>query len=992
MLKKKILPGLLAGTLALVSSVSNVLAYDSVTDTVPNTFTQAGKTFYDIENGKVNGRLDTDDTYALMKKTLTSKIDPSVASPLQGWAALAYGIIGSNPSSYASYGDEDRFGQDKSYDIFKKRFTQNVQEDKGYYGNLYELLSDTTSHYQTTNDGVNDSKWRQDINTYSTGLQSAQNLNQVQEAAFRALADLNGDRNATAKDFKEHHEIKAMSDTAPQDGKESTGTPALYTFVATRDRQGCTYAYDYNLIGLAFYDFSLQPLEGDNGSAVQTALDGMTLEEAIEKVKQGSNIKGFNYTDNPTAQKSIDEKYNYSGSPVTVEKTLGSSESSKASYSESMGKDFKVSSEVHWDFQLHWGTDAANGCWMQTGFKLGAEEITKMAKSEDHSVSKDTSESSKQTITIPAHTMLAIESSRSEKSAREEYNRPVFVSYKVAVFSMNGRYYDDNAAVLSFSTMGYQQRSFFAEIGSSKFGNGAWSNLQARAVDHKNDIGYDRTTGVTRLIGNKHGAGYPEYDWDEPYVDHLDWNAIANNIEDLKPVVYHKTTWTRGREEYFKYYLDYDHALKALTYYLPYSLTGGSLMCDVKATKVAIKEFLPIKTLTHVNLVDPSQEKQTLLQGESFKLSNLNLKGVDEDQISFYGFNANRGQWKLVDARGNVLTSSDLGTITTNTNGTTVFTASTNAEGTAYVKYFVNENAYKLSDKSMVLPEKVVTPTITINVENAASSFEGNIEVPQAMTIEYNKGKPVNLNKLKGLDAYVFDSKGNQLDVPVTWYVKEKGCTMANNRITFNEDGTYHIRARYGNVYSDWTLVTAVETDKELEPDTPDPVVPDPVTPVPDTPDPVTPTPDTPDPIIPNPVPDKELTYADALHILMKFVDRYYVGDNKPEILTATDDIYEWADEEGLLRSMHINTKYCPASEREERLNSTIPVNDFALLMYRAAYITGVNPGGGIAMDFPRPAVDGAACKWASYAGLDISNPEADMYEQAAADFLAKFD
>ncbi|MCF0260712.1 MAG: hypothetical protein HUJ54_12710, partial [Erysipelotrichaceae bacterium] len=782
MFKKRIIPGFLAGALALSCSISNVLAYDSVSPTVKKWFRQDGMNFYDIEDGKVTGRLDLDDTFGLMKKTILSQDTAAAPTLLQCWASIANGIIASNPSSYFSYGDEDGFGEGKSFDLYKMRFTHDVQNGKGYYGNLYKLLSNPESTYQTTNDGANSSRWRQDINTYSSGLQSAQNLAQVQEAAFRALADLNGSRNAKAEDFKEKNEIKAMSDTAPKDGKQGSGTPALYTFVATRDRQGATFAYDYNLIGLAFYDFTLQPLTGDNGTAVKTALDGLTMAQAAEQVQKGGTIKGFKYTDNPTAAKSVDEKYNYSDAAITVEKTLGTSGSTKASYSESTGHDFKISNEVKTNFQYNWGVDMANRCVIDIGYAFGHEDLTKMAKSEDHSVSKDFNESSKQTIVIPAHTMLAIESSSSEKSVTEEYSRPVAISYKTAVFSMNGRYYDDNAAVLSFSTVGYQQRSFFAEIGSSKYSQAAWSNLKARAVDHVGDCGFDKATGITRQIGLKHGSGYYKYDWDHPRTDSLDWNDIQSKMEQLRP----------ADDLTNDYVLDFAAAKKYLVDLLPFSLSGGSLLCDSRTTKVAIKEFLPIKTLARVTLGNSGQENMTLTPGETVKLSSLNLAGTDPDGVSFHGFDPAKGQWKLTDEQGNVLNASDLGNIAVNANGDTVFTAGRSRLGTVYVKYFVNENAYKLADQSMVNPRTVKTPMIAIKIDSPESRFGGTIEVPEQIELEFEQGVPIDLTSVNGLNAYVFDENENQLEVQPAWYRREYDCFILNNQMYIGKQGTFH--------------------------------------------------------------------------------------------------------------------------------------------------------------------------------------------------------
>jgi LPXTG-motif cell wall-anchored protein len=75
-------------------------------------------------------------------------------------------------------------------------------------------------------------------------------------------------------------------------------------------------------------------------------------------------------------------------------------------------------------------------------------------------------------------------------------------------------------------------------------------------------------------------------------------------------------------------------------------------------------------------------------------------------------------------------------------------------------------------------------------------------------------------NEHKGhsrLDAAAYDKTGAEINVPLTWEAQETdGITMTEDgKVSFTKPGTYHVRAKSGEYFSDWYEIIAAEKSEE---------------------------------------------------------------------------------------------------------------------------------------------------------------------------------
>lgn len=659
------------------------------------TRTEGGYTtnYYDIYEGQKEGRGTSYDMEALMQKALyETKVKGTDYTPAEYWAAFANGVFASNPESYYSYGG-------KSY---KKRFTQDVNKGDGY-GNLQKALSSLEGSRQYTGKGKAKTC---DINTLISGRRTATNLNDVQEAAYRSLVEVKPGKIKTS-DFRKFGSIKTMADD------DSNGT-VMYNMLTTRDREGKTFRYTYNCLGIAYSDFSITPItaqynedEGNSTGATTALKDYETLDAARTAAKAGKEIAGFktSASDKGTVSSFTNESTEYVSQDITVEISKAEELTSEISHS----KQVSFSSTQSVNFSFGKDTDIFR---VEGGFSFTEGELWEDGVSESNTTSHSESQGGKQTVPLPGHTGVVQSMYNTSYIDTVNYDCPVEISYTVTIFSYNGCYYDDNAATTYFTSTGYSQSAFISQFKDAN------ENLRQRM---NKDAGYDETHGLTKGIKVKHGSMYQRdnYDWDNPWVSHLDYNNIKNSINDIAT--------SDGFND-----LTYEKVTNGLTNNRAISLEGGTLTRTGKGVQGNVGAILPLYTLKQVKLKNTEDSTQTIALTKKLNVSALELTGIDEQNGDFYKFNADKGSWVLVDEVGEKITSSDVISLKENANGDYIVTGL--AEGTAYVKYVVEDQAYplfstNLSEKTYVKSSDVKkTPIITIEVKKDAAQSEEQTE------------------------------------------------------------------------------------------------------------------------------------------------------------------------------------------------------------------------------------------------------------------------
>ena len=670
-------------------------------------------TYYDIYGGQTEGRKDVDDLNVLMEDTLyNSKVIGTNYTPAQYWAAFANGVYASNQESYYSFNNRP----------YKDRFMNDVNGDRGY-GNLYEALSSLTGKTQATG---KDAK-KCDIRTISTGKRTAKNLNQVQEDAFSLLVEVKPGRIKTS-DFRKHASLKAM-----EEDKNSDGT-VMYNLMATRDRHGSTSRYIYNCFGIAYSDFSITPVSAEYNEAEKKSTgatpalrDEDTLDEALDKVKSGETIYGFSVKENASSH--VASFKNESTQPATQQISTQTSISEKLSSTVSENKQVSFSQSENAKISL--GSNQAF-FHFETGITFTESELWGKGTSRTNETTKTESNTVTDTIQLPEHTGVTHSIMTTNYVYSMVYDCPVAISYTVTIFSYNGCYYDDAIGTASFVTAGYSQSAFMTQFVNAN------ENLRNRM---NNDPGYDESHGITRGIKVKHGDSSQSYNWDNPWIKHLDYSAISDAMKEIGI--------TPG----------YIETTIALTEKAAMSITGGTLKREGEGKLGIIGSVLPLYTLQRVKLSNANDSSQSVAPEGKLNLSTLKMSGVDVKGGAFYGFNEDRGSWILTDKDGNKLDTSDVIKLEEDPNDNFVVTGL--KEGTAYVKYVVDAEAYQLHSDSgdvvYVKPSDVTkTPLITINVkvgadledESDETSTEEQTEEPDETSTEEQTEENVDIPEI----------------------------------------------------------------------------------------------------------------------------------------------------------------------------------------------------------------------------------------------------
>lgn len=768
-MKRKITAVILILALLLTPSFSFALDTQDSDGERFKEFSQDGVTYYDIYNGQTKDRPEVDDMDALIEQTLYGKKDGQKYSAAEYWATLATSIFASNPSSWRMNGKDGDHGADKNYQDFQDRLSLDPAEGKDDYGNVQKWLSSKSGKEVSTE---NKSKYRKcDINMKASGMMTAKNLSQVEDMAFEYLVDVNPGRIKTSH-FDSYNSLQGMNE-------DSTDGDVIYHLMAMRDRDGGTFYYEYNCFGIAFYDFNVQPFTGKEGEGLTTALSEYdNLDEAIDTELSGDDITGF--VSEGSSKTHIDRVRNTAAEEVTKHMDVNWSQEESLSSEVSHVEETAFSQGQSASFTF--GKDTAF-FHAETGFSFTEEELFQDGISSSNSTSKQDGGSSGQDVPIPAHTALEQIVINDDSSSSAKYDCPAMVTYKVAIFSYNGCYYDDNAGTTYFNTAGYEQRSFMTEFGNDADGTGAVENLRERMAK---DAGYDASHGLTRGIRQRH-ASDNDATWDNPWVSYLDYGAMAD-----------------AANNYLHYSPAHSDTTEFLSCFQPMSITGGLLKRAGSGSDSIIGEAVPIYPLRSVTLLKSQRDEVTLKEHEDLHLKNIRLEAWDSKDIAFYGFVPTTGYWTLVNKSGDQIEDSDVISLKQNKNGDYVVKAK--SPGRAYIQYFIPEDTYRYvnqEDQEIYIdPSDVDTPVMTITVKKdddvpTEIVTSGNVELYYDAPENSKEKVKIDLESVDGLEAVVYNQKGDVMDAEVSWEpaADTDGINIKDNVMTVNKDGTYKLRA-----------------------------------------------------------------------------------------------------------------------------------------------------------------------------------------------------
>ncbi len=593
------------------------LAYNPVGDVVDFTVTDAdgnpGMTYYDILNGATTGRGDLDEELLFYLNGIKNRDN------LLNWSNLGYEIL-RNGGGETAYWDHDGKGFDGEFDVG---------------GDYMDLIA----------------RW-------GSSLKIANSFSDVEFAARKRVSDyfVHNDKREVGTS-----EIEGI----PEWEEDDDARVIFYTDAFTADNDaGQRY---YNYFGLAFYDFQLA-LIADEDLHYSTAADGYeNIESAVE-----AGAPGVTYQLTTGAKDGfVSGVSNGDTLPITTTQKVATSQTTTISNSITNSEAYSWSLMLGASLTFGYDAPAPTGgaefsTTIYNQFTVGG--VYTSAYSTTAQNSKTTSNEASISMTLPPHTQALMKQSDVTMAATVNYDSPIVLTYKVAVYSLCGHKYWDGL----FTHINYKDSHYLATFGKD---NGSGAN----ATDNL----------ATRI---KYYNVIPNYE--VTFGDNLDWDAIYFDNPSIQAVrAENSVDWLRSHK--------------------PMSVTGAKLSVDYQGFQSEIYATQPMYPLARVI---SGYGEFGMGYGTYRYVMDIPLSGTDASYTPYFGFDKRYGHWILLDAFGNPVSTSPIATLSTDpVTHAPVLTAGTTT-GVVYLKYLIDEDQYSFGPQQIFTDNSELTSTAVVKV------------------------------------------------------------------------------------------------------------------------------------------------------------------------------------------------------------------------------------------------------------------------------------
>ncbi len=577
-------------------------------------------------------------------ESATSQEDDGKKNLLDRWALVADNIFRYGGKEY---GYNWEFG---NYDKWYANDEKNVQGNNKANGDIV-LRKQLASTEPYASGGFEQHCVR------ATGLQYYSSLNNVQEAMLEQIVDVCGER-SVATNFKEVVLEFCTGDKKGLELFQNTDEQPVLAHIVTNQYDAFVTERYFSSFGIVFYDFELTPIVKNNLEYISAADDYESVEEAFK-----NNAPGVSYVQSSDSMDTIVYIQNPTASSSSVNASTSKSVSYSVSNSFSESESYSFTESVGMEFE----GNIATAVKMKVGIDFSTSQALSTAYSESTSLSDTVSTSSSVSVNLPPYTEIGIKQSVNKVEQSVEYDCPVYITYKVAVFGMNAQYYQDTGTG-SWSTANYDQGSICVSFGddSTEGGINASQNLYNRLKES--------TVGFELSHGNVWGFYEDQFDGHAPVnLTYIDWNACKNKTELLQYA-------------------------QEMVNWVPMSSIGGKMVAKTDSISTEITSVYPMYDLKRIRFENDG--KYTLGIGGKLDLNTVNTIGLNQFDREYYGYLPRMGTWYVCDKEGNNVTYEEgKGIYLEPTPSTQTIIA--HEVGEYYVRFDIDEKYYtKASDRS----------------------------------------------------------------------------------------------------------------------------------------------------------------------------------------------------------------------------------------------------------------------------------------------------
>ncbi|MDO4870098.1 MAG: hypothetical protein Q4A65_07455 [Bacillota bacterium] len=649
-----------------------------------------------------------------------------------------------------------------------------------------------------------------------SGLFPINNLKEARTLMGKSLRACADDNDLTVDDFLGNSYDKTNNKyRLPDLDNDKTGG-GLCNVVTCVNRAGSSGDYDYVCFGLAVYDFDVTPIAAQDLAYIRAAQDFDDSDDPIKAAKE-ANAEGVFYEEAITPTVSI--LTNKSSQESTSAVSLTSEENEEIGTTTEDSFEWGMEQEIGTDIGI--GKSDAGFARVTLHFQQNFHELWNTMKGTSQTSSKSESRTVNQELALPGHTAAKITQSNTVSNGWENYQQPVVINYKVAIFAMSGDYYNGWGGLISDSRYDKEWMSilFDGSDGTEPGGCKAIASLHSRAVVNKDTEGYDKTKG-------KYNSWCDKSSWS--YNTKINWGNIATNLAgDTRDS--HNITNYNGTKS----------SLQELASELSFAETARKFTRNRKIMTSTIDTIVPLYNLKAVDITDGSRNYD-ILTGKKLYLDCVDLGGFDKDNVELYGFDPGCGQWNLseTDLQG-ATTVTENGITQQTTQDGMVTLCTDDVTGSQWIsvsgdemitsdkpyhlKWEIDEDAKILTNETfndaaghpdgyMTKEElaEVETPSLGLSVKSDTTGLK-SINVDGSYTGPYDES--INLNR--ELDVTARKTDDTVMNIPIYWEDNDvRTITVAENGDTsFTTPGEYKVRAYSLNngqkIVSNWITIKA---------------------------------------------------------------------------------------------------------------------------------------------------------------------------------------
>ncbi|MCR5429907.1 MAG: hypothetical protein K6E58_01560, partial [Eubacterium sp.] len=785
-------------------------------------FTLEPYTYYNMtKDSKINPSGDSTMNLdnATIKRIAENQIFPK-------WGVIAEEIFRNQANQFVTIeGSGMMTSNTSSKESFDRHFATGKEGISGY--DYDWSLSDLSSELSNPDYGhKGDLCWDE---VRREGIFQISSLADARRMMGRSLRNCSDDDDVSIDDFLGNNKQKTDSKYRLPDLANDNKTDGFCNVVTCVNRAGASGDYDYVTFGLAVYDFDLTPIAAEDLKYIEAA-DKYENGEKILMGEEGNvtDKEGIKFTEDR-----VDGATTYLKNATDHEATQTTGLENSTSEEVSLSQESSFEWGMEQTLGTEWGLGGWNGvncmfprCSLTVSNSWHEVWTTTKSQSQSKSVSKTKSVSTE--VTLPAHTTAKISQSLNNKNTIENYQQPVGLNYKVAVFAMSGDYFNGWGGGIDNSRYDKQWMSVLFD-GSDDYavsGSDAIGSLYNRAVINKDIKRYDGAKGKYNVWCDKHA-------WEKS--EKIGWGAIADSIANDNRASHNIPSAATGTKS----------TLNDLSTEIPLMEKAMNLSSQQKNITSSVDEVIPLYLLDSVSLKDSGKHYE-VKPAEKVYLDGIELEGADRGNVGFHGFQSSWGSWKLLDDDKNIIedgsskdedgvkngqvkyklltlhTDKDLDSQWIKVADSASFGENPNEQ---LIKWTIDEDAKIVSNENLINKEPCMTP------EQIA-----RVSVPFINIIPKDESRNVKSVELSGtykgiytdeicldseLKAKAIDEAGRTKRIQLRWEGNgDDGIDVdESGLVKFSKPGTYKVRAYCtddtGNsIFSSWAEVIATEKSK----------------------------------------------------------------------------------------------------------------------------------------------------------------------------------